>query len=41
MANSFSADFAEIWAKEQQTIFYKENVAIKIADTSYKAALSS
>ena len=31
MANTFTADFAEIWAKEQQEVFYKENVAMKIA----------
>lgn len=36
MANSFSASFPEIWAKEQQLVFYKENVAMKIADVSFK-----
>lgn len=41
MANTFTADFAEIWAKEQQEIFYKENVSMKIADVSFKGALSS
>lgn len=41
MANSFSADFPEIWAKEQQRIFYKENVALKIADVSFKAQLKN
>jgi len=41
MANAFTADFAEIWAKEQQEVFYKENVAMKIADVSFKGALSS
>lgn len=40
MANSFSASFAEIWAKEQQTVFYKTNVAMKIADTSFDDTLS-
>lgn len=40
MANSFSADFPEIWAREQQEIFYKENVAMKIADTSFKGQMS-
>lgn len=40
MANSFSADFAEIWAKEQQIVFHKENVAMKIADTSFKSQMS-
>lgn len=39
MANSFSASFAEIWAKEQQTVFYKTNVAMKIADTSFDDTL--
>lgn len=34
MANNFSADFREIWAKEQQMVFYKLNVARKIADMS-------
>lgn len=40
MANSFSADFADIWAKEQQRIFYKTNVAMKVADMSFQAQLS-
>lgn len=40
MANSFSADFPEIWAKEQQIVFYKENVAMKIADVSFKSEMS-
>lgn len=40
MANSFSADFPEIWAKEQQIVFYKTNVAMKIADVSFKSQLS-
>jgi hypothetical protein len=30
MANDFSASFPEIWAKEQQTEFFKQNVAMKI-----------
>lgn len=34
MANNFSADFREVWAKEQQEVFYKLNVARKIADMS-------
>jgi len=38
--NNFSADFAEIWAKEQQEVFYKENVAMKIADVSFKGQMS-
>lgn len=40
MANNFTADFPEIWAKEQQIMFYKENVAMKIADTSFKSEMS-
>lgn len=40
MANSFTADFPEIWAREQQEVFYKENVATKIADVSYKSEMS-
>ena len=40
MANSFTADFPEIWAREQQEIFYKENIAMKIADTSFKSQMS-
>lgn len=35
MANSLSASFQEIWAKEQQRVFYKTNVAMKIADMSF------
>ena len=40
MANNFSADFPEIWAKEQQIIFFKENVALQVADTSFKGEMS-
>ena len=40
MANSFTADFPEIWAKEQQEVFYKENVAMQIADTTFKGEMS-
>lgn len=40
MANSFTADFPEIWAREQQEVFYKENIAMKIADTSFKGQMS-
>jgi hypothetical protein len=32
MANSLSASFPEVWAREQQEVFYKENVAMKIAN---------
>lgn len=37
MANDFSAGFPEIWAKEQEVVFYKKNVAMAIADVSYNA----
>lgn len=40
MANSFSASFPEIWDKEQQIVFYKTNVAVKIADVSKKSMLN-
>jgi len=40
MSNSFTADFPEIWAKEQQEVFYKENVARQVADTSFKWEMS-
>ena len=40
MANSFAADFPEIWAREQQEVFYKTNVARVIADTSFESQLS-
>jgi len=40
MPNNFTVDFPEIWAREQQEIFYKENIALKIADTSFKGQLS-
>ncbi len=40
MSNNFTADFPEVWAKEQQIVFYKENVAMKIADTSFKSEMS-
>lgn len=39
MANSFSASFREVWAKEQQRIFYKVNVARQIADVSFEPEL--
>lgn len=41
MANNFGADFAEHWAKEQQRIFYKENVWMKTADMSFKGTMSN
>mgnify|MGYP003146490950 CR=1 FL=1 len=40
MANTFTVDFPEIWAREQQRVFYKTNVAMKIADISFKSQLS-
>ena len=40
MANSFSPDFADIWAKEQQLVFHKTNVAMKIADMSFQSQLA-
>lgn len=39
MANDFSASFKEVWAKEQQRIFYKINVARQIADVSFEPEL--
>lgn len=32
MANAITPTFPELWAKEMQTVFYKTNVAVKIAD---------
>lgn len=40
MANSLSASFPEIWAKEQQEVFYKENVAMAVADTSFRSDMT-
>lgn len=37
--NNFQSDFKEIWAKEQQEVFYKTNVAMKIANTSFESQL--
>lgn len=39
MANSLSAGFIEVWAKEYQTVFYKKNVAKQIADMSFQAQM--
>ena len=39
MANSLSASFPEIWGKEMQEVFYKMNVAYKIADISFKGQM--
>lgn len=40
-ANNFTADFKTVWAKEQQEVFYKKNVATEVADTSFQSSLSS
>lgn len=40
MANSLSADFIEVWAREQQRKFFKKAVAPKIADVSFNALLA-
>lgn len=34
MAQDLSASFPELWAKKQQEVFYKTNVAMKIAQFS-------
>jgi len=39
MPNNFNSDFKEIWAKEQQEVFYKTNVASKIAGMSAEAQM--
>jgi len=39
MANSFSASFKQYWARKQQRVFYKINVAQKIADVSFEKEL--
>jgi hypothetical protein len=41
MTNNVSASFAEVWAREQQEVFYKRNVAMMVADTSFDDSLSS
>ena len=40
MANSFAADFPEIWSRVQQTQFFKETVAVAICDVSAKSQMS-
>lgn len=40
MANNFAADFQEIWAREQQLLFFRKNVSLEIADTSFDSQLS-
>lgn len=39
MANSFSAGFLEVWAKEYQTVWHKMNVAKMISDTSFESQM--
>lgn len=39
MANDLSASFPEIWAKEMETVFYKKNVAMMIADLSHNSEM--
>lgn len=41
MANNFAADFKAVWAKEQQRIFFKTNIARVFADTSFEKVLTS
>lgn len=41
MANDFSPSFKEVWAREQQTIFYKKNVFRQIGDMSFESQLKS
>lgn len=40
MANSITADFLEVWAREQQTVFHKANVAESVADVSFNSVMS-
>lgn len=41
MGNDFSADFKDIWAKEQEEVFYKTNVGLMLADTSFDSDMRS
>jgi len=41
MANNLTASFEEIWAREQQEVFYKTNVGVKIADMSFNSSMRS
>jgi len=41
MANNLTASFEEVWAREQQEVFYKKNVAMMVADTSFDDTLRS
>ena len=40
MANSLTAFNEEFWAAEMQIILFKENVAIALANTEYRAQLA-
>ena len=40
MANSLTAFNPEYWAREMQIIFFKENVAIELANTEFREVLS-
>lgn len=40
MANNIWASFPEIWAKEQQAVFMKKNVAMEIADMSFQGSMA-
>lgn len=41
MANNVTAGFREVWAKDLQTQFYKKNIAMQIADTSFSSDLKN
>lgn len=41
MANSFSASFETVWAKEQQEVFYKRNVSKVVANMSFRSLLNT
>lgn len=41
MANNLSASFEEIWAAQQQRVFYRTNVGMAIADLTFNAAMRS
>lgn len=41
MANSLSASFETIWAREQQEVFYKRTVSSVVADVSKRALMSA
>ena len=41
MANNVSASFEDIWAREQQDVFFKRSVAMVVADTSFKSTMKA